>query len=135
MAFSSPSSSPSLPSISRWAYDVFLSFRKIDTYDNFAYYLYYALCRRGIKIYRDDEDSEIERGEVISPSPTALKAIEDSKIIIIILSPNYVSSWWCLEELTKILKCKEIVLPVFYDVNPSEVRNQRKSFGEALAKH
>ena len=25
--------------------------------------------------------------------------------------------------------------PIFYDVNPLEVRNQKKKFGEALAKH
>ncbi|KAG6672655.1 hypothetical protein I3842_16G069900, partial [Carya illinoinensis] len=135
MAFSSPSSSFSPPSTPRWSYDVFLSFRGIDTRNNFIAYLYPALCQRGIKTYRDDKD--LERGETISP--TLLKAIEESMSYIIILSPNYASSKWCLEELTKILECKkrkqQIVLPVFYHVDPSEVRNQEGSFGEALAKH
>ncbi|KAB1223237.1 TMV resistance protein N [Morella rubra] len=39
----------------------------------------------------------------------------------------------------KILECKEkkqqLVLPVFYHVDPSEVRNQQESYGEALARH
>ena len=38
----------------------------------------------------------------------------------------------------KILECKshgQIVLPVFYKVDPSEVRSQKGKFGEALAKH
>ncbi|KAG7942557.1 hypothetical protein I3843_16G109500 [Carya illinoinensis] len=132
MAFSSPSSSSSPP---KWSYDVFLSFRGEDTRNNFIAHLYPALCRRGIKTYKDDEN--LERGEIISP--TLLKAIEDSMISIIVLSPNYASSSWCLEELTKILECKEtkqqIVLPVFYHIDPSEVRNPRGSFGHALADH
>ncbi|XP_042962547.1 disease resistance protein RLM3-like [Carya illinoinensis] len=57
---------------------------------------------------------------------------------MIVLSKNYSESRWCLNELLKILECMEIVkqsvLPVFYDVDPSEVRNQKGSFGEAFAK-
>ncbi|KAG6672653.1 hypothetical protein I3842_16G069700 [Carya illinoinensis] len=137
MAFSSPSSSfsSSCPFIPRWSYDVFLSFRGTDTRNTFTVHLYLALCQRGIKTYKDDKD--IERGEIISP--TLIKAIEESMISIIVLSPNYASSTWCLEELTKIIECKkikqQIVLPIFYHVNPSEVRNQSGSIGEALAKH
>ncbi|KAG2665082.1 hypothetical protein I3760_16G113500 [Carya illinoinensis] len=133
MAFSSPSSSSSSSSTHKW--DVFLSFRGLDTRNNFTAHLYPALCQRGIKTYRDDKD--LERGETISP--TLLKVIEESMSSIIVLSPNYASSTWCLEELTKILECKktkqQIVLPVFYHVDPSEVRNLRGRFGEALAKH
>ncbi|KAG6673416.1 hypothetical protein I3842_16G110800 [Carya illinoinensis] len=133
MAFSSPSSSSSPPSTHKW--DVFLSFRGIDTRNTFVAHLYPALCRRGIKTYRDDEN--LERGEKISPK--LLEAIEESMISIVILSPNYASSSWCLEELTKILECnktkQQTVLPVFYHVDPSDVRHHRGSFGEALAKH
>ncbi|XP_035542813.1 disease resistance protein RPV1-like [Juglans regia] len=59
-------------------------------------------------------------------------------ISIIVLSKNYAESRWCLDELLKILECKEmvkqIILPLFYDVDPSEVRHQKGSFGEAFAK-
>ncbi|XP_040998242.1 disease resistance protein RUN1-like [Juglans microcarpa x Juglans regia] len=136
MAFSLPSSSSaSSSSTLKQPYDVFLSFRGIDTRNTFAAFLYPALRDKGIKVYKDDKD--LERGEIISP--TLLKAIEESMISIIILSPNYASSAWWLEELTKILECKEtkqqIVLPVFYHVDPSDVRHLRGGFGEALAKH
>ncbi|XP_057998541.1 disease resistance protein RPV1-like [Hevea brasiliensis] len=51
---------------------------------------------------------------------------------LVIFSKNYASSTWCLDELVKILECKnsgnQIVLPIFYDVNPSEVRKQNGSF-------
>ena len=59
-------------------------------------------------------------------------------ISIIVLSKNYVSSTWCLDELAKIVECKkydQLVWPIFYDVDPSEVPNWKGNFGEALAKH
>ncbi|KAG2675476.1 hypothetical protein I3760_12G005600 [Carya illinoinensis] len=135
MVFSLPSSSSSSSSTSRWSHHVFLSFRGKDTRNTFTAHLYDALCRRGINTYIDEKD--LEKGESISPK--LLKIIEESMISIIVLSPNYASSTWCLEELTKILECKEtkkqIVLPVFYHVDPSEIRYQRGRFGEALTKH
>ncbi|KAG5545352.1 hypothetical protein RHGRI_017727 [Rhododendron griersonianum] len=58
---------------------------------------------------------------------------------IVILSKNYASSSWCLDELVMILKCKSTseheVLPVFYDVDPSLLRKQLGSFEEVFARH
>ncbi|KAG2667263.1 hypothetical protein I3760_15G105300 [Carya illinoinensis] len=117
-----------------WVYDVFLSFRGEDVRQNFISHLYDALRKKGINTYIDEH---LERGNEISPA--LLKAIEESRISIIILSENYASSTWCLEELMKILECREmkqqIVLPVFYKVRPSIVRRQKKNYGEALANH
>ncbi|OIT29442.1 tmv resistance protein n [Nicotiana attenuata] len=68
-----------------------------------------------------------------------LKAIEESQFAVIIFSKNYATSKWCLDELVKIMECKDeygqTVIPVFYDVDPSDVRNQRESFAEAFDKH
>ncbi|XP_042961445.1 disease resistance protein RPV1-like isoform X1 [Carya illinoinensis] len=131
---SSPSSSNSSSLISQWSYDVFLNFRGEDTRDNFIGHLYSALHQKGINTYIDDK---LKKGEEISPA--LLKAIEESKISIVIFSENYVSSTWCLDELIKILECKESkqhkVLQVFYKVEPSTVRHQKNSFKEGLAKH
>ncbi|KAG2667281.1 hypothetical protein I3760_15G106600 [Carya illinoinensis] len=121
---------PALP----WVYDVFLSFRGEDVRQNFISHLYDALRRKGINTYIDEH---LEKGNEISPA--LHKAIEESRILIIILSENYASSTWCLEELMKILECREmkqqIVLPVFYKVRPSIVRRQKKNYGEALANY
>ena len=50
-------------SISRYAYNVFLSFRGADTRKNFTDHLYTALVQAGIHTFRDDE--EIEKGKNI----------------------------------------------------------------------
>ncbi|KDP28980.1 hypothetical protein JCGZ_19531 [Jatropha curcas] len=57
-------------------YDVFLSFRGIDTRKNFTSHLYAALKQKHITTFMDD--AGLERGEEISWS--LLKAIEESKI-------------------------------------------------------
>ncbi|KAG7941995.1 hypothetical protein I3843_16G076700, partial [Carya illinoinensis] len=133
MAFQGASFSSLSPSPSWWTYDVFLSFRGEDTRKRFIAHLHDALRRKNINTYIDDK---LPRGEKISPA--LLKAIEGSRISIVILSKNYASSTWCLDELKKIIDCKtskqQKVLPVFYDVSPTEVRYQRKNFGKALAK-
>ncbi|QHO13870.1 TMV resistance protein N [Arachis hypogaea] len=118
-----------------WEYDVFISFRGEDTRYGFTGNLYKALSDKGVHTFIDDE--ELQRGDEITPS--LLKAIEESRIAIIVLSPNYASSSFCLDELVHILHCikgnDRLVLPVFYEADPSDVRHQRNSFGEAMAKH
>ncbi|XP_008227563.2 PREDICTED: TMV resistance protein N-like [Prunus mume] len=126
-------SSSSAPFTKSWKYHVVLSFRGEDTRHNFTDHLYSALCQQGINTFRDDD--ELIRGEEISSA--LFTAIEESKISVVVFSKNYASSKWCLDELVKILDCKkskqQLVIPVFYKVNPSDVRNQRGSFGDALA--
>ncbi|XP_027359406.1 TMV resistance protein N-like [Abrus precatorius] len=118
-----------------FTYDVFLSFRGSDTRYGFTGNLYKALCDKGIHTFIDDE--EIQRGDEITAS--LAKSIETSRIAIIVFSENYVSSSFCLDELVTIIHCIKVkgrlVWPVFYDVDPSDVRHQRGSYGEALAKH
>ncbi|KAH9783039.1 Disease resistance-like protein DSC1 [Citrus sinensis] len=115
-------------------YDVFLSFRGEDTRDNFTSHLHAALCRKKIKTFIDEE---LNRGDEISPA--ILKAIEGSKITVIIFSKNYASSKWCLDELVKILEChkmnSQMVVPVFYRIDPSDVRKQSGRFKDAFVKH
>ncbi|KAI9077633.1 hypothetical protein K1719_040408 [Acacia pycnantha] len=84
-------------------YDVFLSFRGEDTRASFTSHLSSSLTNDGIVFFKDDTD--LPRG-------------------------------WCLNELSKIMEVHRVqgrvVLPVFYGVDPSEVRNQTSSFGQAF---
>jgi len=128
------SSSSSLPRPG-WVYDVFVSFRGEDTRKNFTDHLYTALLQAGIHTFRDDE--KLRRGEEISLQLS--KAIQESKISIVVFSRGYASSTWCLGELQKILDCRhttgQIVLPVFYDIDPSDIRKQTGSLAEAFDIH
>uniref|UniRef100_A0A7N2N8D6 ADP-ribosyl cyclase/cyclic ADP-ribose hydrolase n=1 Tax=Quercus lobata TaxID=97700 RepID=A0A7N2N8D6_QUELO len=129
-----PAESASSYGTRRWKYDVFLSFRGEDTRRNFTDHLYAALKQKGIFTFRDDET--LERGLI---SSQLLKGMEESRISVVILSRNYASSTWCLNELVKILECRkemgQTVLPIFYDVGPSEVRHQKGIFGQAFIVH
>nr|XP_023913181.1 TMV resistance protein N-like [Quercus suber] len=137
MALSSSSfrSSSSISSTSQWKYDVFLSFRGEDTRNTATDFLNYALERRGIYTFKDDE--KLEKGKTIKPE--LLKAIEESRFAVVILSENYASSIWCLEELVKIIDCKKekgmIVLPIFYNVDPSDLRKLKGAFAKAFDEH
>ncbi|KAI3817419.1 hypothetical protein L1987_11209 [Smallanthus sonchifolius] len=134
---SSSSSSHCVPaSISQsWNYDVFLSFRGEDTRKRFVDHLYTALVQQGIHTYKDDET--LARGESIGPS--LLKAIQESRIAVVVFSKNYADSSWCLDELACIIDCMDnigqVVMPIFYDIDPSDVRKQNGKYGEAFDKH
>jgi hypothetical protein len=124
MDFISPSS---------FTYDVFISFRGTDTRFGFTGYLHKALSDKGIRTFIDDKNIQIE---VTKSHHHLLKPM----IFIHVFSINYASSSFCLDELVHIIHCfKEKngrkILPVFYDVDPSHVRHQKGSYGEALAKH
>ncbi|XP_062015359.1 disease resistance protein RUN1-like [Rosa rugosa] len=134
-----PSTSPpsSAERDPRPKYDVFLSFRGVNTRKSFIAYLYRELQNtRVIKTFKDDV--QLQKGTVISSN--LLTAIEESRFAIIVLSKDYASSAWCLDELTKIFQCMEgkgTILPIFYELDPAVVRYQKKetSFGEAFTKH
>ncbi|KAJ7963194.1 putative Disease resistance protein (TIR-NBS-LRR class) [Quillaja saponaria] len=129
----SSSSSAVSPSPTLEKHDVFISFRGEDTRRNFVSYLYDTLCRKKIKTYIDND---LNRGENISQA--LLQAIEESTVWVIIFSENYASSGWCLDELVKIVECVKVnrfVIPVFYNIDPSHVRHQTGSYGEAFALH
>ncbi|KAG5032962.1 hypothetical protein JHK82_016525 [Glycine max] len=116
-------------------YDVFVSFRSEDTRNNFTGFLFQALSRKGIDAFKDDKD--LKKGESIAPE--LLQAIEGSCLFVVVFSKNYASSTWCLRELAEICNCIETsqrrVLPIFYDVDPSEVRKQSGYFEKAFAEH
>ncbi|KAI9086136.1 hypothetical protein K1719_031857 [Acacia pycnantha] len=120
---------------SKYRYDVFLSFRGEDTRKSFTVHLYDALRKKGINAFIDDK--KLGKGERIAPA--LLKAIERSRISIIVFSKNYATSTWCLDELAHIIKCKEekkqLVVPIFYKVDPMDVQYQRNTFQEAMAVH
>ncbi|XP_049379041.1 uncharacterized protein LOC125843862 [Solanum stenotomum] len=134
-SMASSSSTVGSSQLLQWKYNVFLSFRGEDTHRTFRSHLYQGLRNRGIFTFQGDK--RLERGDSIQEE--LLEAIKESQVALIVFSKNYATSRQCLNELVKIMECKEengqSVIPVFYDVDPSHVRNQRESFAEAFAQH
>ncbi|KAF8035672.1 hypothetical protein BT93_C1642 [Corymbia citriodora subsp. variegata] len=118
-------------------FQVFLSFRGPDTRRGFTDTLYQALVDAGVRVFRDDD--ELRVGETIGRA--LLQAIDDSKLYIPIFSRSYASSKWCLRELARILdntsrsKGYKKILPIFFDVEPDDVKLKTSLYSDALVKH
>ncbi|KAJ8759092.1 hypothetical protein K2173_004098 [Erythroxylum novogranatense] len=119
----------------RLKYDVFLNFRGEDTRCSFTSHLYAALRQKALQTFFDDDD--LKRGEEIAQSLP--RAIQDSTVAILVFSKDYASSRWCLDELADIMECHrshgQIVIPVFYEVNPSHFRKLSDDVAAAFVKH
>ncbi|MED6207176.1 hypothetical protein PIB30_033370 [Stylosanthes scabra] len=119
----------------RIKYDVFISFRGEDIRTAFLSHLTKEFRRNQIDFFIDDE--KLHPGDEISS--TLLQAIEESSISLVIFSKRYAASRWCMEELVKIIQCmkqyERIVIPVFYNIDPSDVRHQKRTFAEAFDVH
>ena len=126
---------PSSSVVSFKKYDVFLSFHNEDTRSTFTSHLYAALSRSIVLTFIDD--NELKKGDEISPA--FIEAIEESRVSIVIFSENYASSKWCLNELKKIQECKkfmeQIVIPVFYKIDPLHMKKQTGSYKKTFEKH
>ncbi|KAL3746357.1 hypothetical protein ACJRO7_015334 [Eucalyptus globulus] len=122
-------------------YQVFLSFRGPDTRHGFTDCLYHALVGAGIRVFRDDD--ELRVGEVIGGE--LLRAIDNSILYIPIFSRSYATSKWCLRELTRIVEntdasnrsegIKKKILPIFFDVEPEDVKLKTSLYRDALLEH
>ncbi|XP_013595078.1 PREDICTED: disease resistance protein RML1A-like [Brassica oleracea var. oleracea] len=114
-------------------YHVYPSFCAPDVGRSFFSHLRSCFASKGITMFNDHG---IERGHTIGPE--VVRAIRDSQVSIVVLSNNYPSSSWCLDELVEILKFSEVsrqmVMPIYYNIDPSDVRKQSGSFGSAFMK-
>ncbi|CAK7357220.1 unnamed protein product [Dovyalis caffra] len=114
---------------------VFLCFLRKDTGGGFTDHLYRALIRSGIDTFKYEKG--IRRGENMKLAID--RAINKSKISVIVFSKNYASSTRCLNELVTIMERRRtaghVAIPIFYKVDPAEVEEQTKIYGEAFAEH
>lgn len=109
-------------------YDVFISFNGEDTRYSFTDHLYEALIGAGIKTFRNNDSINT----TVDLNPQIETAITSSRASIIVLSKNYAHSASCLDELVLIMERRKrfyhIVIPVFYHVDPLDVKEKKNSF-------
>ena len=145
----SPPSSSSLPIPTSKKYDVFLDFRSAErsqTDHDFTFgssldpllreifcLIRGALNLENIKTLCLDENLE---GEEIPP-PKLVKAIEESKLPVIIFSGRYASLTWCLNELTHILEwqreTRQTVAPLLYHLNIPDGWKEEETYAAAFS--
>ncbi|KAI6680461.1 hypothetical protein NL676_034342 [Syzygium grande] len=118
-------------------FEVFLNFRGPDTRLSFADCLYHSMDGAGIRVFRDEE--EIRKGDAIGDELE--RVIKSSTVSIPIFSRNYASSAWCLRGLSYMVEClrnsdgKAMILPIFFDVDPDDVKLKTGLYYDDLQKH
>jgi hypothetical protein len=99
-------------------YDVFINHRGTDVKKTFASHLYGRLHGLGLRVFLDQ--SELQQGDSITLQIE--EAIRTASVQVAIFSKGYAVSNWCLDELVLMLNTGATVIPVFYDVEPSQLR-------------
>ncbi|CAM8889454.1 unnamed protein product [Rhodiola kirilowii] len=116
-------------------YDVFISFRGDDTRNNFTDHLFAAFERKHLITFKDDK--RLQKGAPIGQE--LLDAIRDSTISVVVFSPRYADSSWCLDEMVEIVRCVEEFgrgfVPIYCGVEVDDVREQKGAFGDAFGRH
>lgn len=98
--------------------DVFLNHRGPDTKDIFVEPLYGVLSRDGFRPFMDR--NSISRGSHIFNSID--EALNSATVHVAIFSKHYAESEYCLNELCSMVQSEKKIIPVFYDIEPYELR-------------
>nr|GMD43932.1 TMV resistance protein N-like [Ipomoea batatas] len=114
---------------------VYLSYRGTNTCLEFIDLLHRELTRAGFQTFK--KHNQLEKGKICGPEWR--KVVKDSRVSIIVFSKDYAYSRRCLDELVNILERKKnaghMILPVFYNVDPSHVRKQTGCYADAFRKY
>lgn len=113
----------SLSGIRPW--EVFLSHRGPDVKRGFVSHLAEALRVVGVHTFVDETSQMSPQGlRTGDPAwPTILAAIKQTRLHLVVFSPGFADSEWCLEELREIMETHtHRLLPVFFNVQPGDVK-------------
>ncbi|XP_059070175.1 probable 2' cyclic ADP-D-ribose synthase BdTIR [Cryptomeria japonica] len=100
------------------SFDVFINHCGVDVKYTLATTISHKLTALGISVFLDAHSLQL--GDVI---PAQIQeAIRTATLHIAIFSVNYADSPWCLAELSSMLKTGNRIIPVFYHVDPSDLR-------------
>lgn len=113
-------------------FDVFINHRGPDVKLTLATQLYNSLEQSGIRAFLHSEEKELGNS-----FPSIIEtAICFAYLHIAIFSRKYAESPWCLAELVLMLESEAKIIPVFYQVEPWELRHIEKGvYADAFIKY
>ena len=133
-SYSSPSSSASLDTSKLAQFDVFLNHRGSELKKTFVSHLDAALHQVGCDPFLDAK-SLVKGYRALSSINDALIGV---RVHVAIFSPKYAESKYCLNELCDMLASKKPLIPIFYNVEPENLRwpeNKDGPFAKAFSHH
>ncbi|KAL1821586.1 hypothetical protein ACET3Z_016455 [Daucus carota] len=98
--------------------DVFINHRSIDTKRSISSLLYDHLRWLGIRAFLDNKN--MKPGDKLFEKING--GIMSCKVGVLVFSPTYCESYFCLHELALMMESGKKVIPIFCDVKPSELR-------------
>ncbi|KAF3779412.1 putative WRKY transcription factor 16 [Nymphaea thermarum] len=96
----------------------------------FTSHRYQASKRKGVDTFIDNE--KLVKGQ---KAEELFGYTEKSKVSVPIFSKGYDDLTWCSKEITDIVECKRLIVPVFFDVQPTDVGNQTSHFAPAFKRY
>nr|XP_007134215.1 hypothetical protein PHAVU_010G029000g [Phaseolus vulgaris]XP_007134216.1 hypothetical protein PHAVU_010G029000g [Phaseolus vulgaris]ESW06209.1 hypothetical protein PHAVU_010G029000g [Phaseolus vulgaris]ESW06210.1 hypothetical protein PHAVU_010G029000g [Phaseolus vulgaris] len=121
----SSSSSSNLPRM----YDVLINFNGEDIQRKFVSHLDSVLSAVGFTTFLNHPNAD-------NPLHIQQPILNLSRVAIVVFTKSYSQSTWCLHQLQQIIKWHQTyrrhVLPVYYEIQPSDVRLQMGDFGKAF---
>nr|XP_007134158.1 hypothetical protein PHAVU_010G024200g [Phaseolus vulgaris]ESW06152.1 hypothetical protein PHAVU_010G024200g [Phaseolus vulgaris] len=110
-------------------YDVLINFNGEDIQRKFVSHLDSALSAVGFTTF-------LHHPNALNPIHFQQPILNHSRVAIVVFTTAYSQSEWCLHQLQQIIKwhqtyCRH-VLPVYYEIQPSDVRLQMGDFGKAF---
>ncbi|XP_052733983.1 disease resistance protein RUN1 isoform X2 [Vigna angularis] len=110
-------------------YDVLINFTGEDIRRKFVSHLDSALSANGLTtfLYHDN---------AVKPMHIQEPILNLCRVAIVVFTESYSQSAWCLHQLQQIIEWHETycrhVLPVYYEIQPLDVRLQKGDFGKAF---
>lgn len=113
--------------------DVFISYASEDRLDA-ARPLAYALRNRGMKVWYDEFELKIGDSLLLKID----KGLADSRLGIVIVSPNFIKRGWTDQMLsgilTNVVSGEQILLPIWHNVTRKEAIDYSLSFADKVAR-
>ncbi|KAH9288994.1 hypothetical protein KI387_033111 [Taxus chinensis] len=113
-------------------WDIFVNHRGIDVKPTLASNIYDTLDFMGLRAFLDVEAFKAGDGIPVEIQ----QAMATASLHIAIFSPNYAQSPLCLDELSFMIKTGTKIIPIFYNVKPSDLRwTDQGIYADAFSEH